>query len=113
MNTSLHASLAKLADARSQPVQDGYIAERHPSMPELVLVWAPCSCCWVATAGESFVTSCGDRNRPCVFNWDEAMQALEFLQLAEKNSADRAEQSLELLEAEASDMIPEGGPVSG
>lgn len=77
------SELAKLADARTRPSGEGYIAERHPAMPDLMLVWAPaCSCCWVIPSrGETFLTTCGSQD--CSFNWAEAAQTLLALQAAE------------------------------
>ena len=60
------------------------MAERHPLLPTLVLVWAPCGCVWVGNNEDNFVTPCGLET--CHFKWVEALGALQALHAAEKAS---------------------------
>lgn len=79
------SSIAKLADARTRPsgASEGYEAERHPSMPELIIVWAPCGCYWVGPPEPErpFVTYCGQE--ACVFEWQGVKLALQAFKQAE------------------------------
>jgi len=79
--------LAQLADSQPRPEGpiEGYMAERHPSMPSLILVWAPCGCLWVGDGQDSFVTPCGAPSADaCVFRWNDVVMALQALEAAEK-----------------------------
>lgn len=80
----LAKSLAQMADERPRPVSEGYVAERHPLRDSLILVWGPCSCCWVICdkTQESFLTTCGTQE--CSFLWSEALETLGALRLAER-----------------------------
>lgn len=114
-------TLARLTDSLTAPASEGYVAERHPLLPSLVLVWAPCGCVWTLALEENFVTACDQR--ACVFNWNAASEALEALQTSEKAHkiatgpglvvAPPKAQVLEATSSPISDMISEGGPVAG
>lgn len=81
------SSIAKLADERPKPsaAQEGYVAERHPSMPGLILVWAPCDCVWVGPPDPErpFVTYCGKST--CDFSWESVKLALMAFKAAEES----------------------------
>ena len=135
-------NLAQLADTLKRPdsAQQGYTAERHPLVQELIVVWAPCSCYWVGSTGtNSFVTACGQDS--CGFKWSEVERALEALKQAE-NAVKEAPSGLSAVDgsgdvsgavsetgagseepesqttgrviesSEASDMVSEGGPLA-
>ena len=123
----------QLADALQKPsgTQEGYVAERHPSFPDLVVVWAPCDCYWIGPirAEGPLVTMCGKKD--CVFEWIEVEHALLALKAAEESqkaspksgihisrpldvntlAAGRNSESEKVIENQVTDMISEGGPV--
>lgn len=77
------SEMAKYVDAHHRPpkAQEGYEAERHPLLKELIMVWAPCGCYWAGGHGGSFVGPCF--NMDCGFAWSEVERALQALQEAE------------------------------
>jgi len=88
MASEMTNQAAKLADDLTRPasVQEGYTAERHPLVSDLIVVWSPCGCYWVGHDGkdrtvESFVTAC--QTASCDFKWVEIERALEALKSAE------------------------------
>lgn len=122
-------TLAQAADSRHAPASGDYVAERHPSFPEIILVWAPCGCYYVADKTDSFVTECAKAG--CDFQWTQVAMALEALRMAEQTPldpvqeapngpsvvpnnhipADANPQSTAPEVDEISEMISEGGPV--
>jgi hypothetical protein len=74
---------AQLSDKMPAPThQEGYVAERHQSLPDLIVVWASCGCYAAFGDRYSVVTECGREG--CDFQWAEAESALLALELAEK-----------------------------
>jgi hypothetical protein len=119
--------VARVADGLGRPpAQEGYVAERHGLRPELIIVWAPCSCYWVGGVEGSFVTTC--LKADCTFSWPQVEEALKALRLAELAMAQKANPGLRIAGtpeqardvapgevsvegAEAAQIISEGGPV--
>jgi hypothetical protein len=122
---------AKLADSRTRPAWpfEGYVAERHASMPEYMVVWVPCGCYWIGNVDGEFTTPCN--TDACVFQYAEVHRALEAFKRIEEASKAPKESKLESVPVpdvvgvhtaelagrgqeeppEATDMISEGGPV--
>lgn len=125
---------AKLADSRTRPAWpfEGYVAERHASLPEYMVVWVPCGCYWIGNVDGEFTTPCN--TDACVFQYAEVHRALEAFRRIEEASKDPKEPTLETVPScdvpagsgvdagasvdpvpaeapEATDMISEGGPV--
>lgn len=124
MNAQERASIsgiAHLTDQLKRPCrQEGYLAERHGLMPDLIVVWCPCACYWVGSSTQDyFVTTCGEDS--CAYSWQETQRALEALWQAEEalKTPNEIPQSHPVLAvsdvpdsaSETQAMISEGGPV--
>ena len=115
--------MAKAVDAHKRPVpQEGYVAERHQLIPELLMVYAPCGCYWAGgLGGVPFVTPCSTDG--CDFQYVEVEFALAALEQAELRLKPKEKNVPSLVptaavpdsnnptEASVTDMISEGGPV--
>lgn len=82
---AVHA-LALAGDGRPRPTgASGYVAEIHPMLAGVVVVWAPCGCQSVLnTAGNSLLTAC--LTPECAFDWSEALNALKLLESVRQDS---------------------------
>lgn len=69
---------AKASDALAAPQGEGYLAQFHDLIPELVVVFAPCGCRFVVRPdGESVLTVC--LTEQCSFDWIQAADAYTVL----------------------------------
>jgi hypothetical protein len=107
LNAQEQAQISQLArnlgDVKAPEVQQGYVAQRHQLIPELILVWASCGCYWAGgTGGTPFVTPCGLEN--CNFEWSGIEGALLALEQAERPRD--AEASIHVLSAPVA--VPDG-----
>lgn len=78
---AMNAHIARLTDSLTHPPTGGYEAQRHPLLPEQIIVWSPCGCYWVGNTHGSFVTACGTVE--CDFKFLEVERALLALGEAE------------------------------
>jgi hypothetical protein len=108
----LPETIAQLADSLKRPAgsfQQGYVAERHPLVPELIAVWAPCGCYWVGSVGTGcFTTAC--MTEACDFQYVEVERALEALKQAE-NAIKETPNGISAVDGNSgvSDNLPEVG----
>ena len=73
----------KAFDSMNRPSdREGYVAERHPLLNHLIVVWAPCGCNQVCNGTSSCMTSCGKAT--CVFEYEDAYEAIELLKRMEE-----------------------------